>query len=139
MAEINLSTMIYMSIVMGMVVISLLGFVGSLSSLYGKSPDLSSINKTISVGESMKSTYQNIQQEQPQTSILGSTGLLITGANLIWKYIILFLTVPDLIGSLISDFAGSIGIPPIFTAGAFFLIISAGIFAVLRILAKTEV
>jgi len=124
---------------MGMVVIAMLGFVGSLSAVYGKSSSLSSINKTIALGEELKSTYEGFKTEQPQTSILGSTGLLITGGNIIWKYILLFLSIPEMIGSLISDFGSAVGIPPIFTAGASLLILSAGIFAVLRILAKSEV
>jgi len=139
MAEINISTLVYMAIVMSVVVISMLGFVGSLSSVYNKSPDLTSINRTIELGERLNQTYQSLRTEETETSLLGATGLFITGANLVWRYILLFLTIPDLVGTLIVDFTGAIGIPPIFSAGAFLLIISAGIFAVLRILSKSEV
>lgn len=139
MAEINLSTMVYMSIVMGMVVIAMLGFVGSLASEYGKSPDLSSINKTVELGEKLQSTYEGFETDEPTTSLLGATGLFITGANVIWTFILLFLSLPDLIGTLIIDFGSAVGVPAIFTGGVSLLLIGVGVFAILRILSKSEV
>ena len=135
---IKISSMIYMAIAMSLVVVAMLSFVGGLAGSYGKSPDLSSINKTVELGEQLKSTYETFQVDQPTTSFLGASGILITGANFIWKFILMFLSLPELIVSMANDFLLVMGVPAVYIGGIYFLIIAGGILAVVYMLSKVE-
>lgn len=124
---IKLSSMIYLVIVMSMMVFSILGFTGILTGNYNKATNLQSLNRTVQLGDQIKSGYEAFNTDNPTTSLLGSTGLFIVGANVIWKFIQLFLTVPDLIGGMVIDFVIILGLPAEIS-GAIFLAITFGIF-----------
>lgn len=137
-AMIKISSMIYMAIIMGMVIFGLLSFVGSMATSYGKTADLSSINKTIQLGNQIKSSYQTFQTDNPSFSVLGSTGMLIMGANFIWKFIILFLQVPELIVSMVTDLVTAMGIPAEYIGGIYLLVIAGAILGIFYYLGKVE-
>jgi hypothetical protein len=124
---IKLSSTIYLVITLSIVVFSLLGFTGILTGNYGKTTNLQTLNKTIELGTQIKSSYQAFNIDNPTTSLLGTTGLFIVGANVVWKFIQLFLTVPDLIGGVIVDFITIMGLPAE-VSGGIFLAIVFGIF-----------
>jgi len=124
---IKLSSTIYLAIVMSIMVFSLLGFAGILTGNYSKTTNLQTLNKTIELGTQIKSSYQAFNTDNPTTSLLGTTGLFIVGANVIWKFIQLFLTIPDLIGGMIVDFITIMGLPAE-VSGGIFLAVVFGIF-----------
>lgn len=135
---IKLSNMIYMAIVMSLIVIAMTSYIGGLASSYNKTADLSSINKTIELGERIKSSYQTFQSDQPTTSFLGNSGILITGANFIWKFILLFLSLPELVASMGTDLVVAMGVPAEYVGGIYLLVIAGFILGIGYILSKVE-
>jgi len=135
---IKLSNLIYMAIALSMIVFGMLSWIGGLSSSYSKTPDLQSLNKTVQLGTQIKTNYQEFQTDQPSTSFLGSSGILITGANVIWKFILTFLQLPESIVSMIVDFLSIMGVPGEFIGGVYLWIIAGTILAVIYILSKVE-
>ena len=124
---IKISSIIYLAITMSILVFTILGFTGILTSNYNKATNLQTLNKTIQLGDQIKSGYKAFNTDNPTISLLGTTGLFVIGANVIWKFIQLFLTVPDLIGSMVIDFISMMGIPAE-VSGAIFLAIIFGVF-----------
>ena len=130
--------MIYMTIIMGLVVMGMLSFIGGMASSYGKTADLSSINKTIALGSQIKSSYQTFQTDNPSLSFLGTTGMLIMGANFIWKFIVLFLQVPEMIVSMATDLVTAMGVPAEYVGGIYLLVIAGAILGVMYYLSRVE-
>jgi len=133
--DISINTLVYLAIIITVVIAGTLVFVSKLSTEYSKAPNLTSINKSVELGTKIEDSYKLFKTEQNVQ--LGLLGDFITGAKVIWNFVLLFLDLPDALGSLINDFGASVGIPPIYLAGATVLIMFLGLVVVFKILTKT--
>jgi len=132
------SSIIYSVIILTMAVFSILTVVGILSQNYSISVNLQSLNKTVQLGSQINQSYQSFNSNNPATTALGITGLLIVGAANIWTFIQLFLSTPEILGGIINDFLTIMGIPAEITGALMIGILAAALFGFLYFLTGRE-
>jgi len=134
--ETNLNSLILLTIIITVVIAGMLTFTGHVADAYSKPTNFTSINKSIELGNKISQSYELFKNEQnTETFWLGNA--LIMGAKVIWNFILLFLNIPDSLGSLINDFGGAVSIPPMFLAAATVCIMFIGLIAVFKILTRS--
>jgi hypothetical protein len=134
--ETNLNSLIFLAIIITVVIAGMLTFTGNLATAYSKASNFTSINKSIELGNKISQSYELFKNEQnTETFWLGNA--LVTGAKVIWNFILIFISIPDSIGSLVNDFGAAISIPPIFLAAATVLIMFVGLVVIVKILTRS--
>jgi len=134
--ETNLNSLILLAIIITVVIAGMLTFTGHVATEYSKTTNFTSINKSVELGNKISQSYELFKNEQnTETFWLGNA--LIIGAKVIWNFILIFISIPDSLGSLVNDFGAAISIPPMFLAAATVCIMFLGLVVIFKVLTRS--
>lgn len=134
--ETTLNSLIFLAVIISVVIAGMLTFTGHMAAEYSKTTNFTSINKSVELGNKISQSYELFKNEQnTETFWLGNA--LIIGAKVIWNFILIFISIPDSIGSLINDFGAAISIPPMFLAAATVLVMFVGLVVIFKVLTRS--
>jgi len=134
--EMTLNSLILLAIIITVVVGGMLTLTTNIAGQYSKPINISSINKSVELGNKISQSYDLFKNEQnTETFWLGNA--LVIGAKVIWNFLLIFISIPDSMSSLVHDFGAAVSIPPIFLVGASVCIMFLGLVAIFKILTRS--